>query len=171
DRSEPVGVLRAFGNEPFWAVTVGPDSVRLMDLATGDTIAWPSPEPTVASGRPPELARAWVLVAAGPVVLLVRRADDGCSDGMSDNLYPWFALFLRGDRLYEGCARMDDPPVDAPVARASGREGGFRASPYTRALTAARPRFGVLRESESPDLGSLSSPCTWPFEGGVRWRY
>lgn len=128
ERAEPgfAGELRAFGTEPFWGVTVGGDSIRLMDMATGDTISWPAPEPADAEGRPPELARAWLIDRPEPVVLMVRRAPEGCSDGMSDNLYPWFALFLRGDRLYEGCARAD---TSASRASAPGAEADTSVTP------------------------------------------
>lgn len=120
------GELRAFGTEPFWSVTVGADSIRLLDLATGDTIAWAATEPIDAEARPPALARVWILDPAALVVLAVRRADDGCSDGMSDRLHPWFALFLRGDRLYEGCARVDS---STPRASAAGAATDARANP------------------------------------------
>lgn len=102
--------LRAFGTEPFWGVEIGADGIELTDMGTGDTVRYDPVAPVSASARPDDLARAYVLAEDPLTVLMVRRAEDpGCSDGMSDLRYPYLALFLRGDRLYEGCAR---PPSE-----------------------------------------------------------
>jgi uncharacterized membrane protein len=36
--------------------------------------------------------------------MLIIRKVDACSDGMSDNLYPYSALFIQRDIVLEGCA-------------------------------------------------------------------
>lgn len=69
--------------------------------------------PTNAWGRADDFAWAYVLERDPLTVVIVRRADGaGCSDGMSEQSHAYFAFFLRGDRLYEGCARRPRPGSD-----------------------------------------------------------
>ncbi len=101
--------LRAFGTEPFWSVEVGSEQVVLLDMATGDTVTYAAVDAITAAGRTADYARAYLLDADPAALLIVRRAEPpGCSDGMSDNRYPYLAFFFRGNRLYEGCARHTD---------------------------------------------------------------
>lgn len=92
-------VVRALGNEPFWAVTVTPSEIHFEapDLAP---VTFPPTAPRLqADGRVYETEGA----GGGRMRLELREAD--CSDGMSDAYYALTASLRLDGRSFEGCAR------------------------------------------------------------------
>jgi uncharacterized membrane protein len=89
---------RAFGNEPFWSVTID---------ATG--MHFVSPEDTVGMRFPPVDA-----MVMGDTLHWVARSERGaidvriwpgaCSDGMSDNTHSFASGVRLNDMMYIGCA-------------------------------------------------------------------
>lgn len=100
--------LHVIGTEPFWSVKV-----------EGDALAYTTPETMDA----PRLLQATTRGSGGdglhltgeddgqPFRLEVRRA--ACSDGMSDNEYPFSASLLLDGNTVQGCAF--DPASPPPL--------------------------------------------------------
>lgn len=87
--------IRALGNEPFWAVEVGKDTLvltrpdhRPMTVRRPNTAAVTTPR--VMFG---DLAAFSLLLEVGE-----------CSDGMSDRRYPYKADLIVGGETLHGCA-------------------------------------------------------------------
>jgi uncharacterized membrane protein len=92
-------LLRLVGTEPFWGGILSATSFHFQSPEEQLPLAIESTE--TAAGRPADYVRLFQL--KGGNWLLIRQGD--CSDGMSDQSYPYQAtLWLQG-RLYEGCAR------------------------------------------------------------------
>jgi uncharacterized membrane protein len=95
--------MQCGGTEPFWSADVTDETIdfQMMDepLITGQ-IEWQAP----ARGRPADYI---VGVAAGPFTAVFGK--EICSDGMSDNDYPWSLVLINrsgeGPHVVEGCCR------------------------------------------------------------------
>ncbi|MDB9340573.1 MULTISPECIES: COG3650 family protein [Cyanophyceae] len=99
--------FRALGTEPFWSVDVSQTEIVYSSLGTDEKLTFPYVSPLSADGRTPDTVRVYRLGDKDNTMLIIRKADN-CSDGMSDNLYPYSALFIRGDMVLEGCANKLD---------------------------------------------------------------
>lgn len=86
---------RAHGNEPFWALEIGADSM-LFHTAEGDSIAAALPEPAPVEG-----GRRYT--AAGGAALTVTILERPCTDGMSGMPYPHAVRVSAGGAAYRGC--------------------------------------------------------------------
>ncbi|MFB2738088.1 COG3650 family protein [Umezakia sp. BLCC-F208] len=99
--------FRAFGTEPFWSVDVRPSGVIYSSLAREEKQNFPYVKPLTADGRTPDTVQVYRLGNEKTSMLIIREFDS-CSDGMSDKLHPYSALFVQGDMVLEGCARKLD---------------------------------------------------------------
>jgi len=90
--------LRALGNEPFWAVDV--DSAGLRFITPDDTsgIRFPSSVPTSAGDT-----AIW-MAENERTAIEVRIWRERCSDGMSDQIWPYTAQVRIHGTTYRGCA-------------------------------------------------------------------
>ena len=89
---------RAFGNEPFWSVTINADGLHFV-----------SPEDTVGMHFPPIEA-----MEMGDTLHWIGKSDRGaidvriwpgaCSDGMSDNTHAYASGVRVNEMMYIGCA-------------------------------------------------------------------
>ena len=107
--------LRAFGNEPFWNVTVSSaEGIVYGRLGEGD-LAFPAVPRTGTGDASDEWTWGPVADASDAHRIEVRIWVDECSDTMSDIVHPMRAtVIVDGDEL-SGCARrLDDPPAEAP---------------------------------------------------------
>ena len=90
--------MQALGTEPFWSIEIAPEGLRYSDPESieGTTFA--------AQAAPAEGGMRWSGTLAGqPLRLLV--VPGTCSDGMSDTVYPFKAVLVRGGQTLSGCAR------------------------------------------------------------------
>jgi uncharacterized membrane protein len=90
--------LRAIGTEPFWAVDV---KGRCVTYSTPENQAgvrlWTRFEGTSENGQ-------WTGALDGHPFVMRTRPEPGCSDGMSDNVYPIaVSITVRGE-VRSGCA-------------------------------------------------------------------
>lgn len=102
-----VAPLRAVGNEPFWAARIQGRCVTYShpDDQKGARI-WTRYTATAEGG-------IWSGALGGKLFELRTRRQSGCSDGMSDKLYPVAVeLQVRGERR-RGCAEPLGPPSAA----------------------------------------------------------
>ncbi|MBW4612284.1 MAG: hypothetical protein KME21_03220 [Desmonostoc vinosum HA7617-LM4] len=92
----------AHGTEPFWSVTV---SKRGIVYSSPDIQkqAFPYVTPLKAQGRPVELMRVYPLKGRSNNTLIIKKVDV-CSDGMSDQEYPYSVTLILGNKVLEGCA-------------------------------------------------------------------
>lgn len=99
------GDIEGRGTEPFWAVKTA-----------GDRIILERPEhpPLTLAAEPPREeagAAIWDGAAADPPVRVAARVQPGCSDGMSDLVYPLAVEVTIGGETLKGCgARAGEMP-------------------------------------------------------------
>lgn len=91
------------GTEPFWNVTVSRSGI-VYSAPDSNNRRYPYTAPITASGRPADLVRVYRLSGQPNSMLIIKKAD-ACSDGMSDNVYPYDATLILGNRVLEGCAQ------------------------------------------------------------------
>ncbi|MBW4554699.1 MAG: hypothetical protein KME59_01940 [Trichormus sp. ATA11-4-KO1] len=101
--------FRAFGTEPFWSVNIRQSGIIYSSLSSDEKQTFSYVTPLAADGRLPDTVRVYRLQDKDKdnSMLIIRKVD-ACSDGMSDNLYPYSALFIQGDMVLEGCAELDN---------------------------------------------------------------
>lgn len=91
------GELVAHGTEPFWNVDI--DEARLRFTTPNDRLDFPN-----AGGRMVGEAAVWESESGGVSLRVTLTERPGCSDGMSDLVYPLAAEVVLGDATYTGCA-------------------------------------------------------------------
>lgn len=92
----------ARGTEPFWNVTVNRNGIVYSSPEVSKR-TYPYVTPMTAQGRPADLVRVYQLRGQPNGTLIIKKADS-CSDGMSDNIYPYEATLILGNQVLEGCA-------------------------------------------------------------------
>jgi uncharacterized membrane protein len=95
--------FECFGTEPFWSIKVAPGRARA-DLMFIDRRYAFAPTSVQQTMNRPDI---WLVRGSGRIAklsLVVRR--EACSDGMSDNEYPYSAVAaISGLRPIAGCCR------------------------------------------------------------------
>jgi putative lipoprotein len=94
--------FRASGNEPFWSVTVGKDTVVFEQPDEPRRIAAPLTRRDEGASR-----RVFQAETAGHVIR-VALSPARCSDSMSGALYSFSAEVVFDGRSLSGCARAGD---------------------------------------------------------------
>ena len=96
-------VFECFGTEPFWSIKVAPGRADADLLFANRRYAFRAARPQRTMNRPD----IWLVRAYGRYAnlsLIVR--EESCSDGMSDNTYPYSSVALiSGLRSIAGCCR------------------------------------------------------------------
>jgi uncharacterized membrane protein len=92
------GDIDARGTEPFWAVEIRADGLRLTGVDLAERTA---PNRGVRLRGP---TASWTSETAEGQRFSVILADGRCSDGMSDRIYPLSAMVQVGDTRRVGCA-------------------------------------------------------------------
>ncbi len=88
---------RAFGNEPFWNVSVNDEALL---FSTPDD----QQGKTLQGRRIPSLVGMVVSGKDGETEFTLYISPGECSDGMSDNQYHHVSTFIYGETTYRGCA-------------------------------------------------------------------
>ncbi len=97
--SAGLNTFRAFGTEPFWEVAVDGTTLKYKDLGLED-----QQERTLTATKGGSAdAPTYTGSNQGTNFSLTITPGD-CSDGMSDNTYPYKAEFRYGERALTGCA-------------------------------------------------------------------
>jgi len=89
------------GTEPFWGVSVSKSGIVYSSPEVKKQ-TFPYVTPLKAEGRPADLVRVYRL--RGNNTLVIKKVS-ACSDGMSDNKYPYSAVLILGNKVLEGCAK------------------------------------------------------------------
>ncbi|MEI9885324.1 MAG: SH3 domain-containing protein [Rhizomicrobium sp.] len=92
--------LTCTGTEPFWNLNVG---YGFADFEfNGDKSKLALEEPLTPAARP----EPWLIPVRGkPGFLMIGKPAEKCSDGMSDNTYPYSMLVRSGSVFAEGCCK------------------------------------------------------------------
>jgi uncharacterized membrane protein len=91
----------ARGTEPFWSMTVSKNGIVYSSPEIKKQ-TFPYVKPLTAEGRPADLMRVYRM--KGNNMLILKKVG-ACSDGMSDNKYPYSAVLILGNKVLEGCAQ------------------------------------------------------------------
>ncbi|BAZ16397.1 hypothetical protein NIES4071_82730 [Calothrix sp. NIES-4071] len=98
--------FRVVGTEPFWGIDINQKGIvytSVKDNINKQTFRYVPPQP--AQGRTLEAVRVYRF-GANPNHILILHKDNGyCSDGMSDNKYPYTATLISGNTVKTGCAQ------------------------------------------------------------------
>jgi uncharacterized membrane protein len=105
DLNEPLGLV---GTEPFWALAIAPDELRLSGADRPDRTA-PNKGPALAGD-----SASWSAETADGTALKVTLTARACADGMSDRRYPLTARVEIGAETLKGCAA---PSADLQAAK------------------------------------------------------
>lgn len=92
------------GTEPFWNVTVSKKGI-VYSSPEIKKLTFPYSAPIPAQGRPLDVVRVYRLRSKDNSMLIIKKVS-ACSDGMSDNKYPYSATLILGDRVLDGCANQ-----------------------------------------------------------------
>lgn len=91
--------LRAFGNEPFWAIDIAPGQLRYSSPEL------PDGKPFKASSTPDGKGVRYSGTLDGKAISLLIEPGT-CSDGMSDTVHKWTAALTIDGKTEQGCARQ-----------------------------------------------------------------
>jgi len=96
---------RAFGNEPFWSVTIDSNGLRFISPEDSAGVSFPAVEP-VANG---DTLRWTSKSEKGGILVLIWRGS--CSDGMSDKTWSHASAVKLNETSYVGCAEASTRPL------------------------------------------------------------
>ncbi|WP_017654083.1 COG3650 family protein [Fortiea contorta] len=92
----------ARGTEPFWNLTLSKSGI-IYSVPDGKKQTFPYVTPLAASGRTADFVRVYQFRGRGNNTLIIKKVNT-CSDGMSDQNYPYSATLILGNQVLEGCA-------------------------------------------------------------------
>lgn len=96
---------RAFGNEPFWSVTIDSNGLRFISPEDSAGVSFPAVEP-VANG---DTLRWTSKNEKGGILVLIWPGS--CSDGMSDKTWSHSSAVKLNETSYVGCAEASAKPM------------------------------------------------------------
>ncbi|MGL5081562.1 MAG: COG3650 family protein [Microcoleaceae cyanobacterium] len=99
-------VKQCSGTEPFWSLTLDNSQIKF-ERAGGSIWSIPKTTANSAQGKPADylaLYQGKVREQSGRFLNVIIEQGN-CSDGMSDNTYPYNVYVLSGRELYRGCCR------------------------------------------------------------------
>ena len=89
------------GTEPFWLVEIYKDSI-VYQRAGEKKILYPYSKAELRGDSTCYTTKT--KVHGRPSNMIIKIVADSCSDGMSENIYPFTALIIRNDEVLHGCA-------------------------------------------------------------------
>ena len=93
------------GTEPFWSLTLDGKKITFENHGTETSLSINQPNPKSANGRSAEYLAMYqgrTLETPSRFLNVIIR-NQSCSDGMSDETYPYSVLVLSGNDLFDGC--------------------------------------------------------------------
>jgi uncharacterized membrane protein len=108
--------IRAFGNEPFWSVTISEvDGIVYSRLGEED-VAFPYESPSYATRDTLTFTIGPLEDAAGERTIEIVISEEPCQDTMADTVHPMNAIIVVDGERLQGCARRprDGPAEEAP---------------------------------------------------------
>jgi len=109
ENSSPISNLRCGGNEPFWSLQINETSASYQAIGEDQTIDLVPVFSTIAEGMLTSPIAVHLEGEYGGVLIL---SEQICSDGMSDNQYPWSVNYLTQSHgngvLLTGCCQLSN---------------------------------------------------------------
>ena len=108
--------LRAFGNEPFWSVTISEvDGIVYSRLGEED-VAFPYESPSYATRDTPTFTIGPLEDDEGERTIEIVISEEPCQDTMADTVHPMRAIVVVDGEELRGCARRpgDSPAEEVP---------------------------------------------------------
>jgi uncharacterized membrane protein len=98
--------LLCLGTEPFWNVSID-KSEAIYATPDGPKIGYSVMPPRQGQGLQDNVIRVFELSRpnADGAVLIVSKHESPCSDDMSDNEYPFHAVFIDKQKVLGGCCK------------------------------------------------------------------
>jgi uncharacterized membrane protein len=96
---------QCLGTEPFWSLTLDGKTIKFENFGTESSLSIKQPTPRSANGRTSEYLAMYqgrTLETPSRFLNVIIR-NQSCSDGMSDETYPYSVLVLSGNDLFDGC--------------------------------------------------------------------
>ena len=114
DSEDPA--LRAFGNEPFWSVTVSVAGGILYGRMGEEEITFPYQAPRLDEDGSTTRVFGPMRDSSGQHQIEVRILGQDCQDSMADIIHPMRAIVILDGEELSGCARDLDPrpPSESP---------------------------------------------------------
>jgi len=108
--------LRAFGNEPFWNVTVSDTAGIVYQRLGGEEVIFPYQAPRRSADDGTTLLFGPLRTGSGEHEIEMRVSEKGCQDTMADAVHPMRAVVILDGEKLMGCARRldDDPGAELP---------------------------------------------------------
>jgi len=96
--------------EPFWNISIGKDLITFDNNGTEQVMSIKNTGPKSSIGHMAEYAalyqgRVLETVQGEKFLNIIIKKSNGCSDGMSDTVYPFEVSVLSGTSLHLGCCR------------------------------------------------------------------
>jgi uncharacterized membrane protein len=109
----PQLLVSAVGTEPFWQVSVTRRGIEYRTPEQTSPLKFDYSTPIAAQGQPTEVVQVYRLHnrSHDGWLMIQRAAGDQCSDGMSDNSYPYHAIVMLNGKVQAGCASTLKAPI------------------------------------------------------------
>jgi uncharacterized membrane protein len=109
----PQVLVNASGTEPFWQVSVTRQGIEYRTPEQPTPLKFAYSAPIAAQGRPMDVVQVYRLQSRShDGWLMIQKAVGAqCSDGMSDNLYPYSAIVMLDGKVRSGCASTLAAPI------------------------------------------------------------
>mgnify|MGYP001191321235 CR=1 FL=1 len=99
-------VTRCHGTEPFWSVTIDPEKVAFKDADEITVMTIDNRGPIPAEGSLASFAALYqgrTKEDANRFLNVIITQTDTCTDGMSDEIFPYAVSVLSGNKHFTGC--------------------------------------------------------------------
>jgi uncharacterized membrane protein len=102
----PQVLVNASGTEPFWQVSVTKQGIEYRTPEQTAPVKFAYSAPVAAQGRPTDVVQVYRLRnrSTDGWLMIQKTVGNQCSDGMSDNLYPYSAIVMLNGKVRSGCA-------------------------------------------------------------------
>jgi uncharacterized membrane protein len=109
----PQILVSAVGTEPFWNVSVTRKGIEYRTPEQPTPLKFAYSAPIAAQGRPTDVVQVYRLQSRSHNGWLMIQQAVGvqCSDGMSDNQYPYSAIVMLNGQVRSGCASTLAAPI------------------------------------------------------------
>ena len=108
--------LRAFGNEPFWNVTVSDTGGIVYERLGEEGVIFPYQAPRHLADDGTTLLFGPLRTGSGEHEIEMRVSQEDCQDTMADAVHPMRATVILDGEELTGCARrlVEDPAPELP---------------------------------------------------------
>ncbi len=89
------------GTEPFWKLSITAQKITFTQQ-TASTVTMPAVEPKPAENMSMDHIRVFRTKLDNKEAIIVIQSQS-CTDGMSEDVFPYEGLFISSDKVFHGC--------------------------------------------------------------------